>query len=381
MNFHPAANSFPMMDEQRYAELVEDMRVHGQIEPITVCEGMVLDGRNRFKACSELGIQARTRPFDGDPWAYVWSLNGQRRDLVDEQRYLIWKFCNENSEAFQAEQRRIQEEANQKRSDAAKERERAYGGTFKIPVVRHSVAPLDNPHKGTTAKATAAKVNPGAVARGDKLVSRRPDLAEKVRQGDLKPAEAHRQMKKEEVAEKVQELPRGKYRVLYADPPWQYGNTFSGGDADFTSRWTAAETHYPSMPLSELKALDIPSITADDAVLWLWATCPLLEDALELAKAWGFRYKAQFVWDKVKHNMGHYNSVRHELLLICTKGSCTPENVTLFDSVQSIERTEHSEKPEEFRHIIDTLYPSGPRIELFARKRVEKWEAYGNELP
>jgi len=79
--------------------------------------------------------------------------------------------------------------------------------------------------------------------------------------------------------------------------------------------------------------------------------------------------------------MGHYNSVRHELLLIATKGSCIPDNVELFDSVQSIERTDrHSEKPEEFRKIIETLYIYGNKLELFARKSVEGWEVFGNEL-
>jgi len=135
------------------------------------------------------------------------------------------------------------------------------------------------------------------------------------------------------------------------------------------------------MSLSELKALDIKNISADDSVLFLWATCPLLEDALELCKAWGFSYKANFVWDKVKHNMGHYNSVRHELLLICTRGSGTPEVSKLFDSVQVIERQEHSRKPEEFRTIIDTLYPSGPRVELFCRgDQPAGWKAWGNEI-
>ena len=79
--------------------------------------------------------------------------------------------------------------------------------------------------------------------------------------------------------------------------------------------------------------------------------------------------------------MGHYNSVRHELLLVCTKGSCVPDERQLFDSVQSIERSDkHSEKPERFRVIIDTLYKYGNKIELFARKKVDGWEAFGNEL-
>lgn len=78
--------------------------------------------------------------------------------------------------------------------------------------------------------------------------------------------------------------------------------------------------------------------------------------------------------------MGHYNSVRHELLLVCTKGSCTPDNLKLFDSVQSIERTEHSKKPNEFRQIIETLYPIGNKLELFGREKIKGWEVFGNEL-
>ena len=78
--------------------------------------------------------------------------------------------------------------------------------------------------------------------------------------------------------------------------------------------------------------------------------------------------------------MGHYNSVRHEFLLIATKGSCTPEIRKLFDSVVSVERTKHSEKPQIFRDIINTIYPNGKRIELFARQKTEGWDVWGNEV-
>ena len=122
-------------------------------------------------------------------------------------------------------------------------------------------------------------------------------------------------------------------------------------------------------------------LAEDDAVLFLWATSPLLEDSFRLLDCWGFQYKTQFIWHKVKHNMGHYNSVRHEHLIIATKGSCIPDNKKLFDSVQTIERTDkHSEKPEEFRQIIEQLYTYGNKIELFARKKVLGWDAYGNEI-
>ena len=126
--------------------------------------------------------------------------------------------------------------------------------------------------------------------------------------------------------------------------------------------------------------MPVSDIAAKKAVLFLWVTSPILEESFAVIKAWGFKYKASFVWDKIKHNMGHYNSVRHELLLICIRGSCPLDNKKLFDSVQSIERTKHSEKPEYFREIIDTIYTSGKKIELFARKKTKGWHTYGNQI-
>jgi N6-adenosine-specific RNA methylase IME4 len=133
------------------------------------------------------------------------------------------------------------------------------------------------------------------------------------------------------------------------------------------------------MTLAELCDLPVAEIADENAVLFLWTTSPLLEESFTVINAWGFKYKASFVWDKVKHNMGHYNSVRHEFLLIATKGSCQPENQKLFDSVVSEERTEHSAKPDTFRNIIETLYPSASKVELFARKQSDGWSAWGNQ--
>lgn len=164
----------------------------------------------------------------------------------------------------------------------------------------------------------------------------------------------------------------GKYRVIYADPPWKYNDRLVDG-------YGPAEFHYPTLTIDELCALPVKELSEDDAVLFLWVTSPLLENSFRIIHAWGFEYKTSFVWDKQLHNMGHYNSVRHEFLLVCTRGSCTPDNMKLFDSVQSIERKEHSEKPEEFRQIIEALYTHGDRIELFARKKSDGWETWGNE--
>ena len=180
----------------------------------------------------------------------------------------------------------------------------------------------------------------------------------------------------------------GKYRVFYADPPWRYSDSGPIGSSDDYGR---AERHYPTLSLEELcgtedlpngrnLAADIKAAAEDSAVLFLWSTAPMNEDALRVIRAWGFDYKTQLIWDKVKHNFGHYVSVRHELLLVSTKGSCTPEVKELHDSVVEIERSgRHSEKLEYFRQLIDRLYPSRNRLELFAREKRRGWNCWGNE--
>ena len=168
-------------------------------------------------------------------------------------------------------------------------------------------------------------------------------------------------------------MPTDKYRVVYADPPWKYGNTMP----DYFSEQA---DHYKLMTVKEISEMPIKEIVEDNAVLFLWVTSPILEESFQIINSWGFKYKSSFVWDKVKHNMGHYNSVRHEFLLVCVRGSCQPDVQKLFDSVHSEERTEHSKKPEHFRQVIDTIYPNGKRIELFARNKAEGWDVYGNEI-
>lgn len=182
------------------------------------------------------------------------------------------------------------------------------------------------------------------------------------------------EIKKENRADKKQPImPDGKYQVIYADPPWQYN------DKQETSMLGGAEKHYSTMPVDEICDLEIYDIAHDNAVLFIWVTSPLLEVVFDVINAWGFEYKTSFVWDKVKHNMGHYNSVRHEFLLIATRGSCTPDNTKLYDSVQSVERAGHSQKPDKFYEIIEALY-HGKKIELFARQKREGWDSWGNEI-
>jgi N6-adenosine-specific RNA methylase IME4 len=172
-------------------------------------------------------------------------------------------------------------------------------------------------------------------------------------------------------------LPTGTYNLIYADPPWQYGDQ----KAHESYSRLSAQSHYPDMPTADICALPVRDIAADNAVLFLWGTAPMLPDALEVIDAWGFTYKTHFIWDKERRNLGHYHSAQHELLIIATRGTCKPETDYRPASVQSWKRTgRHSAKPEHFREIIDTMYPTGPRVELFRRGTApEGWTAWGNE--
>ena len=172
-------------------------------------------------------------------------------------------------------------------------------------------------------------------------------------------------------------LPDGVYRVIYADPPWEYGDKRTN-DANSGS----AESQYPTMPIDEICGLAVAEIAAADSVLFLWATAPLLTEAIQVIESWGFTYKAQFVWDKVKGFNGHYNDVRHELLLVATRGSCVPKIDTLDPSIVQAKRTQHSRKPDCFYELIERMYPPGERthVELFARRSRNGWQSWGNQV-
>lgn len=189
-----------------------------------------------------------------------------------------------------------------------------------------------------------------------------------------------RKLTRETIMENRKELPRpsvpdGIYSVIYADPAWEYRNSGLMG---------SAESHYMTMPTADICALPIPQRSADDAVLFLWATNPLLPDAMQVLKAWEFEYKTNFVWIKDRSTygkLGFYNYGRHEILIIATRGSMLPRCKPLPDSVLPYPKTEHSRKPTEIYDLIETMYPEERYLELFARSRRDGWQAFGNEVP
>lgn len=223
-------------------------------------------------------------------------------------------------------------------------------------------------------------------SKAQQLAALPKGVVEKIAKGEVRRTAAMRETRRKKARASLKF--NGQYRVIYADPPWCYSDKLIEG-------YGPAEHHYDQLTIKQLcdlkdeKGTHVAKIADKNAVLFLWVTSPLLQECFAVIEAWGFRYKTSFVWDKVRHNMGHYNSVRHEFLLLCTRGSCTPDSNKLHDSVVSIERSrKHSEKPDEFRRIIDQMYarPDGlpddknDRIELFGRGHHDGWDVFGDTV-
>lgn len=212
-------------------------------------------------------------------------------------------------------------------------------------------------------------------------------VTEKVMAGEMTVIEAAKEIRqakteqrREERLEKIVEISQGnadlktnvRYPVLYADPPWRYEH------AESESR--AIENQYPTMALAEICALPVADLATPDAILFLWATSPKLAESMQVIDAWGFTYRTCAVWDKQKIGMGYYFRQRHELLLVATRGAIpTPAPGDRAESVIVESRKEHSAKPAKFAELIESMYPTLPRIELFCRSPRAGWAVWGNQ--
>jgi N6-adenosine-specific RNA methylase IME4 len=356
-------NLIPPLQQDEREQLVSKLKLEGNRDPIVIWKetGLLLDGHNRYDICIEAGVPLKPPTelsFPDRNAAMVWIIQNQfgRRNLNGYQRAVL---------ALKLEEI-LKPKAKENLITST-------GGLHPQPLEISPKAAINT----RLEIAKTARVSDNTIAKVKKIeLLATPEQKVKLVNGDATINQIFVTLRRDEVKEQIKqtEWPTGKYRVIYADPPWQYGNSMPMDSV------TQQEDHYPTMPVSEICELPVIGLAMEDAVLFLWATSPILEESFDVIEAWGFKYKACFVWDKVKHNMGHYNSVRHEFLLVATRGSCPPDECKLYDSVQTIERNGHSEKPELFRDIIQTLYPYGPRIELFARNEHEGWEVYGNQL-
>lgn len=176
-------------------------------------------------------------------------------------------------------------------------------------------------------------------------------------------------------------FPDKKYSIIYADPPWDYKgqlqHTGTGGKDS-----GGAIRHYPTVPVSEMETWDIAAISEKDCLLFMWSSSPHLDQAIRLGKAWGFQWATvAFIWDKQRVNPGFYTMSQCELCLVFKRGKIPqPRGARNVRQLIQTKRARHSEKPDAVRERIAEMFPHQCKIELFARKQTQGWDAWGLEV-
>jgi len=201
------------------------------------------------------------------------------------------------------------------------------------------------------------------------------------------------------IAKSIAKVPDQKYEVIYADPPWDY-TVWTKSTLNYKRQMVrVAKAFYETMKLDEIKALGwqgiIQDLAAKTCLLFLWTTAPCLPEALEVIKAWGFRFRTvAFIWHKTngdlsfdsKYGLGHYTRSNSDQVLLATRGP-TPTKLIINHSIKQVwdyPIGEHSTKPVEFASHIDRLVGYERRkIELFARNAYlnlrDNWDYWGLE--
>lgn len=188
------------------------------------------------------------------------------------------------------------------------------------------------------------------------------------------------------------ELPSGPFQTIVADPPWAYTDKVHaarvrgvkvaeyGMGADKIRGRRGAEGYYPVMTTEQITALAVKPIAAPNAHLYLWTTNAFIEQAHQVARAWGFEPRTILTWVKPGIGMGHYFRNNTEHVVFATRGRLPVLRHNCPTSFTAPKTKKHSEKPEVFFDIVTSMSP-GPYLEMFARAERAGWALWGNQAP
>jgi N6-adenosine-specific RNA methylase IME4 len=165
-----------------------------------------------------------------------------------------------------------------------------------------------------------------------------------------------------------------KYNVIYADPPWEVK-----AGPPWSSNSKSRDLNYPTMTLDAIKNLKVKELSEKNSHLYLWTINKYIEQSYSVARSWGFTPSCLITWVKNPHGIGlggaYIQTTEH--LLFCRRGSLKSKK-RIDSSWFLYKRGRHSQKPDEFRKMIEEV--SGVGIELFAREKVRNWDVWGNEV-
>jgi N6-adenosine-specific RNA methylase IME4 len=403
---HRLAEMFPSLGAEAYQAMKADILEHGLREPILLCHGQILDGRNRYLSLYELWRDERPlgpgwgelagkplpvralNPLTAGSGLYVWyqgtdlldlviSLNLHRRHLDESQRAMIAARLSASIPAKKGRKAAATNAPNGVHSTAeaslqlnvgvrtvVRARAVLLGGTKEL------VAAVDNGKLPVSEAAKALAMAPAEQTRiaGLAEAGQARGVRVTLKQGRRAAIEAS-------LGRRQEGLPSGQFGVILADPPWRFETRSSFGMD------RSAENHYPTMTTNDICGLPVAAIAADHAIGLVWATAAMLPDAMDVLDDWGFVYRSHIVWDKGAVNgLGYWLRNRHELLLIGTRGRPpAPAEGTQWPSLIQATKGAHSTKPAFGHAFAETFWPSLPKVELFARAPRLGWSVWGNQ--
>ncbi len=349
------------LSKEEYSQIKSSISTNGLYLPIIINESnIILDGHHRFKACNELEItpKYKVKKFENIllEKKFVILVNLDRRQLTIPQKFLLGEELEPINYALN---KKAKKEAGEKYGENHPKR---------LPHKSGNLSRHENETTARTAKEVGLKRTQYERLKKIKK-NATPEIWQDVVDGKTSVAHAFTKLNTITRHNKMVELPKEKFNIILADPPWKYDVLLRGNP----------ERHYDVMDVEDIGKLNIPA--ADDCILFLWVTNPKIPDALRLLELWGFEYKTNFVWVKDKIGTGYYGRGQHELLFIGKKGNPpTPKEEDRPPTVINADRTTHSKKPDVVYSMIEKMYANGKYLEMFARNKRKGWESYGNQL-
>jgi N6-adenosine-specific RNA methylase IME4 len=383
LSAHPIADVFPMMTSDEHETLLGSMRDVGydSSKPVTLYEGKILDGRNRYKAAAELGLEPVLRHWtdaDGNPWEFVRRDNTARRDLDQGTKAACVLKLLEGSAVWENEHSVARGKVNEARSEAARAQPREGSGLFDTAGgLQFGTRPARADTNERVRLARLSGTSTTTAGRVLSLAHKHPEKFAAVARGEISAEKALGEVKleaKRKLAEEIRSspvvTPDGRYQVIVSDPPWKY-------DARAEDTTHRGKNQYPDMDVEEICALPVGKLAQKDCVLWLWTTNAFMREAYQCLDAWGFQAKTILTWDKERLGLGDWlrNVTEHCILAVKGKPVVSLTNQT---TIIRAPRREHSRKPDEFYALVNALCP-GSKLEMFARTNREGWSAWGAE--
>ena len=380
MNIHPHAYLVREMTPNEFDNLVADIKENGQQLPITLYEGMVLDGRHRLRACEMLGIEPETVEYEGDdPMRFVISMNAKRRHLTEGELGALgakWVTAtvggyrrNDESHSVHGPNDKSPKEVTE--ADAAEEL-----GIGVKTVSRSRKVLREGDPKVFKAIEDGVVTPSDAVQILDMSHEDQVEALNRVEDDrDRTLKSAKNIMLNERLSEETMPpLPTGEYRVVVVDPPWPISPTYDRPNRLLQS----AGPPYPTMTIDEIKEMKLP--LADDAWVLLWTIKQFVRESFSVLDAWGVEYDDIMVWHKPHgpQSAGRMQSNR-EFVMVGKKGSPKWRDTKQFQACFNAPNPKaHSTKPDEFYKLINRV-AVGPYLDCFSRRSIENWDSWGKE--